>query len=98
MRVYISGPMSGLEDNNRKAFDAAEKDLKARGFDVVNPHNVKPSQEFPTYHDYLKADLREMLLCDAVYALPGWGTSNGAWIECGLAKEVGIPVKEYNRG
>jgi hypothetical protein len=40
MRVYISGPMTGLPDLNRTAFDAAEKRLTAQGHFVINPHRI----------------------------------------------------------
>lgn len=37
MRIYISGPMTGLPDNNRPAFDAAAKRLREQGHFVINP-------------------------------------------------------------
>lgn len=42
MRIYISGPMTGLPDLNRPAFDAAEKRLTEQGHFVINPHNLTP--------------------------------------------------------
>lgn len=42
MRIYLSGPMTGLSDLNRPAFDAAEKRLTAQGYFVINPHNLTP--------------------------------------------------------
>ena len=40
MRVYISGPMTGLPDCNRAAFDAAAKRLAEQGFFAVNPADI----------------------------------------------------------
>lgn len=40
MRVYISGPMTGLPNNNRIAFDAAAWRLRDMGHSVINPHDL----------------------------------------------------------
>lgn len=40
MRVYCSGPMTGVPDLNRPAFAAAEKRLTAQGHFVINPHRI----------------------------------------------------------
>lgn len=40
MRVYISGPMTGLPDSNIPAFNAAAERLWAEGHFVINPANL----------------------------------------------------------
>ena len=42
MRIYISGPMTGLPNNNRAAFDAAAWRLRDMGHFVINPHDLTP--------------------------------------------------------
>lgn len=42
MRIYISGPMTGLPNNNRAAFDAAACRLSVVGHFVINPHDLTP--------------------------------------------------------
>ena len=37
MRIYCSGPMTGVPDHNRPAFDAAAKRLREQGHFVINP-------------------------------------------------------------
>jgi hypothetical protein len=37
MRLYVSGPMTGLAGFNYRAFDTAAADLRARGIEVVSP-------------------------------------------------------------
>lgn len=37
MKVYIAGPMRGISNFNKLAFDDAESLLKARGHETVNP-------------------------------------------------------------
>ena len=40
MRIYLAGPMSNIPQFNFPAFDAAEADLLARGYDVVPPFDL----------------------------------------------------------
>lgn len=42
MRIYISGPMTGLPDYNRAAFNAAASALRGQGYDVENPAENPP--------------------------------------------------------
>ncbi|MDD4572576.1 MAG: DUF4406 domain-containing protein [Sphaerochaeta sp.] len=95
MKVYISGPMSGLDDDNRDEFSRMASLLQAKGHEPVNPHNISKEAEArikkPSYFDYLRADLAILMTCDAYVLLDGWGDSNGARIEKGLADDLGIP-------
>lgn len=40
MRIYISGPMTGLPDSNIPAFNAAAERLWAEGHFVINPADI----------------------------------------------------------
>lgn len=42
MKIYVSGPISGLVDGNVSAFRTAEKFLREVGHDVVVPHDLSP--------------------------------------------------------
>lgn len=88
-RVYISGPMTGIDDLNVPAFNAAAAALEDAGYQVFNPaaHGVVEGWEWA---DYLKLDLRELLNCDAFYTLPGWEVSKGASLEVHVAKQLGL--------
>ncbi len=89
-KVYISGPMTGYTDHNRPAFDYAEKLLREHGYDVVNPaHNGLP--ETATWIEHMKADIKLLLECDAIYMLTGWGESKGAVVEHFIATSLYIP-------
>jgi hypothetical protein len=35
--LYIAGPMTGIPDSNYPAFNQAEIELRAAGYDVLNP-------------------------------------------------------------
>lgn len=94
-RIYISGPITGVPDYNRRAFQTAEDLIWEAGYTPVNPHKLPPlaDVELP-WEDYLKKDLRELLLCDAVVLLEGWSGSRGALLEIQVSRAVGIPVFE----
>lgn len=102
MKIYIAGGMSGLPDLNFPAFHAAARALRAEGHDVVNPAEINPDPK-ADWLDCMRADIRELVTCDAIYLLPGWEKSRGARLEAKLAEglgfrmifaEVGSPVGE----
>lgn len=90
--IYISGPMNGIPDLNRAQFAAYVKELNALGFRTLNPHDVPPLVNPPSYDDYLMADLRALVLCDALLFLPGYIQSTGAKVEGQLAAIIGMPM------
>ena len=96
MRVYISGPMTGIENDNKEAFDDAEKQLKEKGHEVVNPQSL-PHDHDKSWESYMKEDIKALLECDAVFALAGWSGSRGALIEVDLADALGVSVHENMR-
>ena len=42
--IYISGPMTGLPDLNRDAFETAENFLRLWGFEPINPLKIHPPE------------------------------------------------------
>jgi hypothetical protein len=90
-RIYISGPMTGIEDFNFPAFNAEAKRLKSLGYQVVNPVDVNPDPDTP-WHECMRNDLRELLTCDTLALLPGWTDSKGAHLEMHVAHRVGMRI------
>lgn len=95
MKVYISGPISGIEANNAKAFAAAFVALAAAGHDPVSPIDIGRELERvlgrePTWEEYTRKDIKALMDCDAIYMLDGWQKSSGAIIEQYLASKIGI--------
>lgn len=91
VRIYISGPMSGLPELNFPAFHAAAAALRAKGFDVVNPAEI--NAEHPgRWESCMKADIKALCDCDALVMLPGWERSNGAHLEVHLAHRLGMQI------
>lgn len=88
-RIYIAGPMSGIEAMNYPAFNAEATRLRALGFEVENPAE-NPDQD--SWEAYMRVALRQMLTCDTVAMLPGWIDSRGANLELNVAQKVGLTV------
>lgn len=91
MPIYISGPMSGLPDFNFPAFHQKALELRAHGFDVVNPAEFG-EQVGMEWHEYLRKDIRALMACDAIWMLPGWSRSKGARLEHHIAVELGMDI------
>lgn len=89
-KIYIAGPMTGLPDFNRPAFNAYAAKLEAEGHIVLNPATLPLGLEHWQY----------MLLCqpmvavaDEVHLLPGWANSTGALTEHEWATSLGKVIR-----
>lgn len=96
--IYISGPITG-DKAYRQKFRAAAEQLKARGYNVVNPaelDDVLPVESM-TWSQILDHCLDLLGRCDAVVVLPGWEESRWCNREVGYAQGVGmiiLPIEE----
>jgi len=95
-RIYISGPITGIENNNRDAFAEAEKHITSKGYEAVNPltlgEEYKKSVSFePSWYDYMKVCIKALMDCDAICVLDDHYNSRGAMIEIELAVKLKIP-------
>ena len=88
-RIYLSGAISGRTiDQARHAFQKAEDQLCAQGWEPVNPlKNGLPAEASWTAH--MAVDILNLLGCDAIYLLPGWENSQGATLEANIARMTG---------
>ena len=92
-RVYVSGPITlgNLEENIRRAIDAADQILRAGFFPFVPHLDCYWHARHPHEHEeWLALDMAWLPVCDALIRLPG--PSAGADIEVQFAAEHGIPV------
>lgn len=94
-RLYIAGPMTGLPDLNYPAFNAEAERLRALGYHVENPAE-NPEPECGTWLGYMRMAIVQLVNCDIVAMLPGWGASTGASIERDLAIDLGLEVVMAN--
>lgn len=94
--LYLSGPMTGLPDDNYPAFRAAAARLRAAGYTVISPAEL----DLPRGREwawYMRHALRAMLEADAVALMPGWWNSRGAKCERDLAGDLEWPVYTVDR-
>lgn len=91
-KVYIAGPITGVEGYEDNFNKAAER-IRRIGCKPVNP--IKDGLvDGWEYKDYIDRGLRLLMESDVVFLLPGWTHSPGAMLEENYARTVGIPVVE----
>ena len=102
-KVYISGPISGIERADYlERFTEAERMLREYGYDVVNPTRFLLCRwqwlyKIVGYKLTLLYDLWRLMHCDFIYKMPTWKQSKGANIESCVAynTEVFLIKKKY---
>lgn len=103
-RLYISGPVTGIKDDNRLAFSWAQNRLMDAGYEPFIPHEiVEPDDTHETAMLLCVNELTERTqkrgtrhpvpAFDGVALLHGWEQSEGARLERAVAEACGIPVK-----
>ena len=89
MVVYVSGPMTGYAESNYPAFREVTNRLRMAGFTVVCPTEVLIDGGV-SYEEYLRADIKALCDCNAIYLLPNWFNSKGAKLEYKIASALGF--------
>lgn len=88
--VYISGPMTGLPDANRAAFDAAEQYLcKTYKCRVLNPAHMPDGLN---YRQYMAHALQLLAHATVIVLLPGFEESLGVKVELNIADRDKVPI------
>ena len=91
-RWYVAGPMSGYQNLNFPAFHAKAAELRALGHEVANPAEINPDMS-AKWEDCMRADIAELVKCDAIFMLAGWEESRGASLEHGIAVALGMTIE-----
>ena len=108
MKIYVSGKIAGLtEENFRESFARGCALVISEGYTPVSPLEVLACEEescneagdrlengdyLHSWQCYLRYDLIAMLDCDAIAMLPNWNTSTGAQFELDVARRIGFQV------
>lgn len=101
MKIYIAGPIRGLPDLNKSAFDRYTAQLRADGHEVFNPIEkalesnltIEHNESLPFRRAVFEEDL--VWICreaEAVALIPGWENSKGAKAERAVARAIGLQV------
>ena len=100
MKIYISGAMSGIKNNNRNEFYRVEKLLSENYPDaqILNPHKLGGFLDLAfmergkkiAYSDYMNNGILHLLRCTHICMIAGWTYSKGAKVEYGVAKSIGL--------
>lgn len=92
--IYISGPITGIQDLNRPAFNNVATQLKEKGYIPINPLDIftEEEQKLLTWDMAMRSDIKHLLPCGACVMLPGWQGSTGAVFEFITSKTLNIPV------
>lgn len=88
-RIYISGPITGMPENNAPAFDAAARRLRSLGYEVVNPIDLCPDPN-STWSECMRIDIAALVTCDWIALLPNWKESVGVRLELQIARTLGM--------
>lgn len=94
-RLYLAGPMSGIEDHNFPKFNRIAGILTRCGWTVLNPadHGVVPHARWA---DYLRYDLGLLCTCEAAFFMDGWHQSRGAHLEHMVCAQLGLDIYYEN--
>jgi len=92
VKLYVAGPMSGLPNSNYLAFNEAARWLEESGYEVENPaDNVNPDPD--DYEEWLRLGIKQLITCDGVAFLSGFGQSKGAMMELYIANVLKMPIR-----
>ena len=85
LKIYISGPISGLPyEEVERHFERAKRDLAKADFEPISPleNGLLPEA---SWEAHMQRDLEILSTCDGIYLLRGWEKSKGAKIEVSFA-------------
>lgn len=106
-KIYLSGPITGIENLNKEAFEFFKQKFIKLDFEVVNPHDLFTKEEVEEANRkllakeiteeefwayFMKRDIAHLVTCDLVAVLPNWQNSKGARVETGIATDIYIPI------
>lgn len=91
-KIYISGKITGIENEAPKLFARAEYLFLSQGYDVINPITLNHNHNL-SWLNYMRVDVVALVYCDSIYMLDNWLYSKGAIVEYKIAKMLGLKIK-----
>jgi hypothetical protein len=93
-RIYIAGPMTGIENYNRPKFNEAAAQWRET---LHIEHVINPAENFDgrldlSYETYIRKSIEQVLGSSHLYMLDGWKNSRGARLEHDMAMCLGLTV------
>lgn len=96
-KIYISGPISGYDyEERQQAFAKVQEILELIGYEVKNPLDNGVPKNAST-HQHMKADLKMLLDCDEILMMKNWNRSAGCHTELNVAVAAGMKVSFESR-
>lgn len=96
MRIYISGPITGVQ-NFETAFRKAAGKISRHGHEYVDPSHLDGYIPNATHDFYIHLAFATLPQCDAIYLLRGWENSAGAQQELLYAKAHNLTIYEEDK-
>lgn len=102
-KFYLAGPVTGLPEGNKPAFETATRTLRSAGLIVISPLEMDTPEEFAAtmsdqyggvYWQRMVHDFKTVIEVDGIVLLDGWEKSKGARIEAFTALSL---TKEFWR-
>ena len=94
-KIYLCGAISGLDPVQCRAlFQIAQNKIATNWRVVMNPFDNGLGDE-ASWEDHMRADIKMLMECDAMYVVNDISNSKGAKIELNLARALGITVMSY---
>lgn len=91
MKIYISGKITGIENEAEKLFQIAEDHCLEIGYEVVNPLKLNHNHD-KSWEAFMREDVKALCDCDHMYLLKNWADSKGATIEKQIAEYLKIKI------
>lgn len=93
-KIFISGPIPGLDSRSTERFENIADVLTLFGFEVVSPHlkSVSPDMSQNVY----LVDVKLLLECDAIFVIKGWTDNDGSILECYIADSYNLRLFSYH--
>ena len=94
-KMYLSGPMTGIEKYNHDLFHRVAHEFRTVGFMVCSPAEFFDGDRTKERKEYMREAVKYMLEADTIVLLPGWQESKGARLEAAIATELDLNIMEY---